>query len=298
MFLQYELWKDCNYNCGYCFNQCIPKVRNKLEAIDYAIDSLNSKNIPEFSSIGLMGGEFFGGQLDTPAVKAKFYELVELIIKKLGASGRFLITTALMSKDTHDWFEFCKFVHAHGYDKNTLVCTSYDRLYRFKGNTEHYWYDTLKESQRRYPDMKFHVEMILTGYLVDDLLANPRYIAELSDKFGARIDFNIPYVPYCSNVTKAEFDKLVPGFLPERKKFLELLKRNISELDLKGICEHSYHSSELHFSLNDTDWIILPHRDKMKTTCTNLQPCNNCCGYLDSAVKMQDDIKVFLESAI
>lgn len=298
MFLQYELWKDCNYNCDYCFNKCTPKKRNKLEALDYAIASIASKNIPEFSSIGLMGGEFFGGQLSNPAVKAKFYELVALIINKLGRTGRFLITTALMSKDASDWFEFCDFIHSKGYDRNTLVCTSYDRLYRFKGNTEAYWFDTLKESQERYPDLNFHVEMILTGYLISDLLSNPHYIAELSDRFKARIDFNIPYLPYCSKVTKEEFDKELPGFLPQRKQFLELLRHNIGDLDLKGICEHSYHSSELHYSLNDIDWLIIPYRDKMKTTCTNLQPCNNCCGYLDSAVKMQDDIKVFLESAI
>ena len=63
MFLQYELWKDCNNSCKYCFNQFVPKVRDKKAALKYAIKNLENRELEEGSTIGFMGGEFFGGQL-------------------------------------------------------------------------------------------------------------------------------------------------------------------------------------------------------------------------------------------
>ena len=75
-----------------------------------------------------------------------------------------------------------------------------------------------------------------------------------------------------------------------------MLKHNSKAFDLDGISNHSYHSSELHYALNDKDWIVLPERDKMETTCINQKPCNNCCGYADSTIKIQDDIKMFIKS--
>ena len=73
MFLQYELWKDCSFGCKYCFNQNIKTKKNKVSALKYAIDSLHDRwTIPQGSTIGFMGGEFFDGQLRDSEVYTNF----------------------------------------------------------------------------------------------------------------------------------------------------------------------------------------------------------------------------------
>ena len=69
MFLQFELWKSCKHHCGYCFNKFIEDKRDKKRILDYVIKTLENRNIPENSTIGLMGGEFFDGQLSDKRTK-------------------------------------------------------------------------------------------------------------------------------------------------------------------------------------------------------------------------------------
>lgn len=301
-FIQYELWKDCNNSCKYCFNKYVPKVRNKEAALDYAYNSLKSKIVEPGSSIGFMGGEFFGGQLANEKVKNKFYKLSELVIDKLSGDtpGRFLIMSALMADDKSDWFEFCDFIHENKMDKNILVCTSWDKLYRFNTDKElQNWQETMRETQERYPDMKIHVEMILTEYLIQSIMDEPLYLKNFEKEWNCRVDFNIPYLPLhyeTRGESKEVFDKKLPMFFPKRKSFLNLLRTRPNSFDLAGISDHRFHSSELHYTLNDKDWIVLPERDKMETTCINNKTCSNCCGYIDSEIKIQSDIKMFLKS--
>lgn len=299
MFLQYELWKDCNNGCKYCFNQFVPKVRDKKAALKYAIKNLENRELEEGSTVGFMGGEFFGGQLERLDVKYYFYELVDLVIKKLGPTGRFCIMSALMADDKSDWFEFCDFIRSRNYEKNVLVCTSWDSENRFTELTLKNWEETMRETQEKYPDMRIHVEMILTEYLVQNVLKDPDYLKNFEKKWNCRVDFNIPYLPiYCElhNCTKESFEEKCPGFFPKRKSFLNMLKQNAKSFDLDGISNHRFHSSELHYALNDKDWIVLPERDKMETTCINQKACNHCCGYADSDIKIQSDIKMFMKS--
>lgn len=301
-FLQYELWKDCNNHCSYCFNRNIVPARNKIESLKYVIRSLQEKKISPDTSIGFIGGEFFGGQLSNPKVKKLFYDAVKEACDKIknNLPGRFLITAALMSEDKSDWFEFCDFIHEEDMDKRTLICTSWDSMYRFNQATSKAWKSTVIETQKLYPNMKFHVEMILTEHLVNSILDNTFSIKEFEKEWNCRVDLNIPYLPWHHErgESKEEFSKQFPLFFPKRKSFLRLLKTKPNSINLAGISDCRFHSSELHYTMDDKNWIILPERHKMGTTCTNLRACDNCCGYLDSRVKIQDDIKVFLNSFI
>lgn len=232
-------------------------------------------------------------------MKAKFYELTGLTLEKIKTDppGRLLIATALMAKDPSDWFEFSDFVAEHGMASQVLVCTSWDAKYRFTGNQEQYWEDTIRETQERYPELHWHINMILTEYLVQALLDDPEYLKKFQEKWNARVDFNIPYLPqYCELMgeTKVEFNERFPEMLPKRASFLKALR--LDALDLSVIADHRHNSSEFHYALNDKDWLILPERDKMENTCTNLKVCQNCCGYADSDIKIQDDIKAYMKS--
>lgn len=203
-FLQYELWKDCNNNCKYCFNRNIKPVRNKVESLTYVLNSLREKNLKPGSSIGFIGGEFFGGQLENTKVKKLFYEVIDLAMSKIDTNppGRFLITAALMSDDSSDWFEFCDHIHKYNLDEHILLCTSWDAKYRFTEKTRHNWEQTILETQKRYPKMKFHVEMILTEYLINGILDDTFSLRDFENKWNCRVDLNIPYLPGSMNVVK------------------------------------------------------------------------------------------------
>lgn len=301
MFLQYELWKDCKFGCGFCSNKFIAKKRNKKESLEYVIKSLKSKIIPSNSSIGFTGGEFFDGQLSDPEVKKLFYEVLGLTISKLGPTGRLMICTALMSKDKTDWFEFCDFIQAHDYETHTLVCTSYDRLYRFNDTTKQIWNDTFQETRQKYPKLNLHVEMILTQDLVETVINDPLYLKRHAEEWGTSIHFNIPALPYYSElhkIDKVEFNKRYPKFFPNRKDFLKLISMRVPEFDMVALADHRFHSTEIHYCLNDINWIIVPEREKMPTTCLKQKICDNCCCYVDSPRKMQDDLKAFLEATM
>lgn len=301
-FLQYELWKDCSNNCKYCFNRNIKPVRNKVESLTYVLNSLREKNLEPGSSIGFIGGEFFGGQLENPKVKKLFYEVIDLAMCKIDTNppGRFLITAALMSDDPSDWFEFCEHIHKYNLDEHVLLCTSWDAKYRFTEKTRQNWEQTVLETQKRYPKMKFHVEMILTEYLINGILDDTFSLREFENKWNCRVDLNIPYLPWFHErgEDKEMFSKRLPLFFPKRKTFLRLLMEKPNSINLAGISDCRFHSSELHYTLDDKNWIILPERHKMGTTCTNLRACANCCGYIDSEIKIQDDIKTYLKSCM
>lgn len=301
-FIQYELWKDCKNNCKYCFNKNIKPVRNKVSSLKYVLNSLREKNILPGTSIGFIGGEFFDGQMGNPKVKELFYELIDLTMHKIDTNppGRFLITASLMSNDSSDWFEFCEYIHKYNLDENVLICTSWDAKYRFNDTTKNNWEKTVSETQRRYPKLKFHVEMILTEYLLNGILDDTFSIRNFEEKWNCRVDLNIPYLPWFHErgEDKETFSKKLPLFFPKRRTFLRLLSEKPESINLAGISDCRFHSSELHYTLDDRNWIILPERHKMGTTCTNLRACANCCGYIDSEIKIQEDIKMYIKSCM
>lgn len=300
-FLQYELWKDCNNHCSYCFNKNIKPIRNKVESLTYVINSLLEKKLPEGSSIGFIGGEFFDKQISTEKIKKLFYHAVDIALTKIKKiNGRFLITASLMASDDSEWFEFCEFIHKYKIDEHILICTSWDEKYRFNEITKINWEKTINKTQQKYPNIKFHVEMILTEYLIQGILQETFSIQDFEKKWNCRVDLNIPYLPWFHErgKNKEEFSKKLPLFFPKRKSFLKLLETKPNAINLAGISDCRFHSSELHYTLDDKNWIILPERHKMGTTCTNLRACANCCGYIDSEIKIQNDIKLYLNSFI
>lgn len=302
MFLQYELWHDCKFGCNFCTTRYIPRRRNKLKSLEYVKNSLKSKNIPEYSTIGFIGGEFFDGQLNTPEIKSSFYDLIDYTIKILGQTGRLMIATALMSKNESDVMEFCEFIHKYNYDKNTMICTSYDTHNRFKTDiSKKIWENTFQHIQQKYPDVKRHVEMILTQGLVDTLLKDPLFLNKFSNKWNVNVHFNIPSVPPSypreTVMTKEEFNTVCPNFFPKRKDVLTLMTMNTG-IDWRALSDHRFHSTEIHFCLDDYQWLIAPKRDELSTTCLKFHCCHNCCGYIDSTIKIQNDIKMFLQSSL
>ena len=78
--LQFELWQECNSRCKYCYlgenNICTP-VELKLKALNDALVFLNDEEkIAPYNTVSYIGGEFFQGQLNTPEIKNRFFDLM------------------------------------------------------------------------------------------------------------------------------------------------------------------------------------------------------------------------------
>ena len=80
--LQFELWQDCDNCCDWCYlkdHRILTTDEQKLDNINKVIEDINSDSLNDFNAIGLIGGEFFQGQLNNPKVKEKFLDLIKVI---------------------------------------------------------------------------------------------------------------------------------------------------------------------------------------------------------------------------
>ena len=257
-------------------------------------------------SLSLIGGEFFNGQLNTPEIRAEFFRLTDQIIAlmKEDRVGRSMICASLMYENPDDWHEYLDRYESAGLSSRLLVCTSWDTWGRFDYSpaTRLLWERNVLELHRRLPDAMLHVEMILTQDLINRVLDGRISIKNFEDAWACRVDFNTPYLPFYSHYPdKAAFDKDHQGFFPKRRDFFRFLQycHENGEGHLDSMLSCKNHSTVLHYTLDDKIWIILPERHSIGHTCTNLQNCqNNCCGYLDSPIRMHDDVRKFLENIV
>jgi len=303
MFLQFEIWKDCYHNCPFCFNREIPAVRNKKKSLEYTLNVLNEIPHRTYDSIGLIGGEFFDGQLKNSELNNLFYKVIDCIINKIkeGKTKRVLITASLMYQDSREWFVFCRYLKSHNVEDKFLICTSWDSIYRFNSMTKTIWETIVCETQKRFPKLKIHIEMIITQHFLEEILSQKLIIKDFEKQWNCRVNLNVPYLPFASKYkTKEEMAVDLPLFFPKRKTFFDALEYfwNTKDIDLNEIVNYeSNHSTCLHYTLDDKVWIVLPERDTVGSTCTNFKNCDvsNCCGYIDSKIRIQQDVKRFLE---
>ena len=85
-FLQLVMWIDCNSHCAFCLNRRGLSDKNfkedKIANIKKALDIVRSVKPGQYDFMGLIGGEFFQGQI-TEEVAPHFQELVNEIKSKI-----------------------------------------------------------------------------------------------------------------------------------------------------------------------------------------------------------------------
>lgn len=112
--IQIRLWNDCYNNCSFCSlsgKKSVTKINDKKERILKLLEIKNNK-------IGLIGGEFFEGQL-----KGCEDEWLHMI-QNIGCSDLFI--TANLINEQYLLEETLKT------RPDILICTSYDTIGRFK----------------------------------------------------------------------------------------------------------------------------------------------------------------------
>ena len=251
--IQFELWPDCNGKCQFCYLNGTKRITSKAEKINNinkTIETLNSDKVKGYNAVGLIGGEFFGGQIN--GIKNEFYKLIDKLdsmlclrqIKEVWIASSLLFDSNELEEMT--WilnrFSFNELQE----DQRIILCTSYDTIGRFvfdvgsetdaedEVNSEIAWRDHIKRLHERFPKLTLHTQTILTQDVIDKLIENPDYFDFITDY--SMIDFRYPSITRadCPTVTgiKDYRSKMMEKidtfpehfFIEDRSKFLKFLK--------------------------------------------------------------------------
>ena len=122
---QFCLWTNCNNKCDFCYlkNVKLQNVSEKLSAIAYVKEYV--QNNTDFNTIGLIGGEFFQGQLY--GCKTEFLDLIKTIADSENIK-QVWISASLMNRKQDSLRKVMDLLHL----KELYICTSYDIEGRFK----------------------------------------------------------------------------------------------------------------------------------------------------------------------
>lgn len=300
-FVQFQLWRNCPLTCDFCYNKGI-KSTNKIWSLNEIIKKFNDPIISKFNHIGLIGGEIFGKELSDTHVKELFYKLIDIINDKIKSKSvdQVYITTALLYKDTSSLEEFIQYLISSQVVDKYLLCTSYDTIYRFKNeNSVELWERNMWMIRDKYPELRVHTEAIITQDLIEKVLNNEFSVSDFQRKYNTKLNFiEVQCNSNCR--TKEEFDKELPRFMPKRKDFLKFMHKISKDpaVNMKEFLNEALHSDLLYMEVHGYLYEFLGRRrfpTMMDAYYRQLGRNFFHVGYIDSDVRIEDDVKVFKE---
>lgn len=244
------------HNCYLSNNRINSDSSDKEKSIlqtQKILDTLDNK----FNAVGLIGGEFFQGQLSTLELREMFRDLIKRLDTMLDSRlEQVWVTASLMSNDLGD-FLYC-FDGIKNKDK-FLICTSYDTVGRFKSSKEkELWFHNVETLH----DMGFvlHTQTITTTCFIEEALTT-----DILDRISSisMFDFKTPtvfrnsYLELCKNGSTTSYRQLVLNsasnfgggfFISDRNSFLKFLikiKKLFGDEKLRAFCSNKVRSDEV-----------------------------------------------------
>ena len=247
--IQFELWPDCYSGCKFCYLNGTRRVtsrKEKIENIQKTINTLNNKFLmKKYNAVGLIGGEFFQGQLT--GIEKEWNSLIDLLNNLLCTRQikEVWITSSLLFDD-YELNDMIRSLNRFNFnelteDQRIIMCTSYDTVGRFINdiagdeiNSAIYWFNNLKKLHETFPRMTLHTQTILTQDTIDKLIENPDYFDFITEY--SMIDFRYPSITradcptattiedYRSIMMKRVNDFPEHFFIENRNRFLKFLK--------------------------------------------------------------------------
>lgn len=301
MFLQFELWKQCSLGCKFCYNNGILRQRNKIKSIKKVLSILNSNEANNYDNFGIIGGEFFNGEINTSEVKKYFYKLIDNFIEKIKTkiAKRCLVTTSLMFDNNSELLEFCDYIK--DYQDKFMICTSWDIIGRFDDKKLYNWQNNMLLLHKLYPNLKLHVEMITTEAFLKAVLMKELDLINFNKSYNCFTNYMLPMIGYgnlCKNIQEFE-QNILSDFFPRRETFLKFLQYTyenniLTKNDLENFININNHSDTCYTSFDDIDFTVIKNRHK-KEYKSNMFFKNDGYGYYDSDIHPREDIENFLE---
>lgn len=299
--IQYTPWIDCSTNCRFCTNRGCPDI-DKIESLKQIIHLLDLPEVKEHEGIGLIGGEFFQDQLKDEIVRDLWYELTDKIVDR--NPHQFWLATSLICKRTY-LEPYLNYLRESNLLSRTLLCTSYDVMYRFKKTALSIWESNMRYLHLNYPELRIHTEMIVTQaflsavakaegvklpYMID---VPPLSLKSFENIYHTSVDFIEPHTGF-QNIS--EFRNDLPYFLPKRATFLEFLTRIVDKWDLfriKSFLNPRIRSATIYHIQNGKLVKIEDRWNKrLEDQAVGIHPL---VGYSDSSIPMLDDVELWKE---
>ena len=297
--LQFELWQECNSFCKFCYlgkeNRFTP-TELKIKSCQNAIEKiLDLSQYPDIDTISYLGGEFFQGQLNTDELRNKFFELIDKTVWLLNNDyiKNVWIYATLTIGDQKDLYDVLKCFKGH--KGNLWILTSYDTLGRF--HTEKMletWDYHMKNIHNLYPDVNLNVTSILTDDCITKYLNNEISFKNMMEEYHCSFFFKqCGTGPY----TKYKMNKILPNFLPSRKKFIKFLtkfRKEESDEMWDKLFNIQYRADNLYRNYNDENHCMelnIRHKDSLiEIENNNIDEMKtNKCGHLLTYASYIDD---------
>lgn len=231
-----ELWTECNNLCSFCFlgdDNRFETNENKLKILHNAnviLDKVIEKEQGDpLKAVGLIGGEFFQGQLSTKEIYDNFYSFCKRIFNLMndGLVTDFWCYATLTIGDQKDLYTlidlFDKTVNDK--EKHTFwILVSYDTKGRYHTEERKQNFLYHLENLQKYPFIKFNTTSIMTEDFCQKVLSGELNLKEYTKKYKSTLFLKNGVLP---NGTEDldEFKRKMPWFLVKRKTFIKFLRK-------------------------------------------------------------------------
>lgn len=292
-FLQFNLWNNCNNGCKFCYNNKLNFSSDEDKISDLKFLSKELSNLDDiYTEVGIIGGEFFDTQINDSEVKKYFYKLTDNI-SVLNSLSKFYVATSLIYKIDNLLIPYLNYLVELNLLNKTLLCTSFDLKYRFKSQADKdLWINNIIKLHKLYPDLKIHVEIIMTEFLIDAIKSNKFDPIKFSKDLNVYIDYIEPSC--CQGLSKDDMIRLMPDFFPTRSKFLKFLKTYVignQFIKLDDLFNIYLRADTSYYRLIDKSWKIINNKWIDGVRRVDLNGNNYIVkSYKDSDLSMIEDI--------
>lgn len=223
--MQVRLWNDCFVNCLFCSlsNKTQTTIKDKRER-------LQKISILKDNKIGIIGGEFFEGQLK--GVEDEWLNMV----KNIGCNELFITANLI--------YEPYLLKETLLLRPDILICTSYDTVGRFKNDSQkEIWLDRVN-----------NLKNVFCTIIPTQDMINDKFI----DKIECDINLCEPHLglDWYNTIDKTQYHKILVRDnktfnLPKRKDLLKWLAHHPKVLSIMKSYKHTHFNTILAFDSNN-----------------------------------------------
>lgn len=303
--LQIELWRECNNHCKFCYLQEENKKQSeeyKLNAIKNAIEIIrNNQTWTNYDSLGLIGGEFFQGQLNTEALNKEFFSMFVAIEDQFLHSNikHFWLTMSLTNtQHIYNSFTFEHFIDSLDHlacirsnkhvswkneeNQDIWICTSYDTIGRFHTKeAEETWKHYMKIIKDRSEYIHTTTCFIITQDLIDTYNKDKDFFNKFKEEYNTHIYFKCPDIG-CNDKTIEDFTKRTKlnNFFPKRADFISFLTDLIKDNDYKDLFNREYRAATLYENIGGDKLRVFKERQNDLISAEDAtSPCGHAYWY-------------------
>lgn len=223
--IQIRLWNDCFNHCSFCSlsNKTQTTIKDKRERLQKISNLKDNK-------IGIIGGEFFEGQLK--GVEDEWLNMV----KNIGCNELFITANLI--------YEPYLLKETLSIRPDILICTSYDTVGRFKNTSQkEMWLDRVNNLEN----------VFCTIIPTQDMITDP-----FIDKIKCDINLCEPHlgIEWYNTIDKTQYHKTLIRDnkifnLPKRKDLLNWIARRPKVLNMVKSYNNTHFSTILTFDSNN-----------------------------------------------